>query len=118
MWILIYILFLHWWADFICQPRWIVENKTKDYRVLLVHVLVYGLILAIGLGGVLPRQQLLPFLAVVVSLHAVVDAATSKLIDYLRRQQWTQMFFTALGFDFFIHTACLVATAKWLIGGV
>jgi len=118
MWVLIYVLFLHWLADFVCQTRWMAENKSKSWSALAVHCLVYGLIFSLGLGWLLPIHQLLPFLGLNVALHFGVDAVTSRLTTYFWQKQWTYGFFATIGFDQLIHTCCLLWTANWFISGV
>ena len=46
--LIIWFLFLHWFADFFCQTDYIAINKGKDLRVLFIHSVTYFLVLWVG----------------------------------------------------------------------
>ena len=117
MWILVFILFMHWVADFLCQSRWMADNKSKSYVPLLVHCLVYTLVLSMGLGWLMPIPVLLPFLALNFGLHMATDAVTSRITRYFWERNWIHPFFAMIGFDQFLHVTSLIVTTHWFAGG-
>lgn len=43
----IFIMTIHFIADFILQSDWMAKNKSKSNKALLAHVSIYTLVLAI-----------------------------------------------------------------------
>jgi len=35
------VIALHFFGDFVCQPRWMAENKSSNSVALLLHVVAY-----------------------------------------------------------------------------
>lgn len=36
----------HWIADFLCQSDWMAQNKSKSWKVLLLHTLTYSTVVS------------------------------------------------------------------------
>jgi len=95
------IFFLHWFADWFCQPRFIANKKGKDIRYLALHVLIYTIIMSV-FGW--------KFAIVNGAIHFIVDFISSKITSHcFKNQQWWG-FFTTIGFDSYIHQITLLAT--------
>jgi hypothetical protein len=105
--IIIYLWFCHWVADFVCQSNWMAQNKSKNNKALIQHCLVYTLILEIMLFN--------PFYGIINGLiHFPVDYVTSRVNSKLWNEKKIHWFFVSVGFDQFIHFVTLILTAKWL----
>ncbi len=107
--ILIYLLFLHFIADFVCQTSWMAENKSKNILALSFHVLTYGLVLFLGTiyFGV---DKAFFFSLANFGLHLLVDFFTSKATSYLWKKGDVHNFFVVIGLDQLIHQICLILT--------
>ena len=105
--VLIWILFSHWVADFVCQSDWMAQNKSKSNEVLLVHIGVYGTVMSV--------MTLNPAFGTLNALiHMVVDYFTSRTSSKLYKDGKIHWFFVVIGFDQFIHTATLIYTWRLL----
>lgn len=105
------VLFVHWFADFVCQSNWMAQNKSKRWDALAWHVFIYTLVFAL-----LPLVDLVPWswLMINAGVHFIVDAITSRITAHLWRQQRTHEFFVVIGLDQFIHTLTLLLTLEIL----
>jgi hypothetical protein len=114
------ILALHWFADFVCQTRWMSEHKSKSMRALLAHTGIYTLANTSGwwatgiADNVYPDVIIIGFLNFI--FHTATDYFTSRLTARLWSQGKTQLFFTAVGFDQLLHYAQLFGTWYYLYG--
>lgn len=133
----IILFFAHWIADFVCQTRQMANNKSKSLYWLSAHVatytLVMGILLAYHFVPLVGLSAFIFFISLNGILHFAVDFSTSKLTGYFymktentkalkyetesemkRRDKKiavnSKMFFTTIGFDQWIHAACLVYT--------
>lgn len=106
----IYILFLHWIADFVCQTSWMAHNKSKNGQALGLHVLVYTLVMFFGLN-ILYRDiwYLLTYVAVNGFVHLYIDLVSSQITAYYKDVN-RHAFFACIGLDQFIHGATLLLT--------
>lgn len=99
------ILGIHFISDFILQPDWVAQNKSKNWRVLLLHIIVYSIpFLIFGWKYALINM----------GLHGVTDAITSRITSYLWKQEKRHWFFVVIGLDQYIHSVCLILTAQYL----
>lgn len=101
------ILFVHWIADFVCQSKWMAENKSKNAMALVTHTLVYTAIWFMWLTlpdyHLIPTGQMLTFLWLTWGIHTITDAFTSVVNAELWQQQKTRAFFNVIGFDQLLH---------------
>jgi hypothetical protein len=116
--VLIWLFFLHWFGDFRCQTRWMADNKSKNVFALMFHILVYGSVLAVGTVLLFPKSNMvhkdpwMAWLVVNMVLHMVTDAITSRITSRLWEEKNVKGFFDTIGFDQFIHAACLIGTTQ------
>lgn len=100
---LIWILFAHWVADFVCQSDYMAKGKSSSNLILGQHILVYTAVIAL--------MTLNPLFALVNgAIHFVVDYFTSRASSKLYKAGQIHWFFVVIGFDQFIHTATLLYT--------
>ena len=104
--IIILVLFLHWFGDFVLQSNDMAMNKSKSIKWLSIHCLVYTLTLCIC--GI-------PFAIVNGISHWCIDYCTSKITSKLWLDGDRHNFFVMIGFDQFLHVSILIVTAMWLI---
>lgn len=79
---IIYILFIHFIADFLCQSRKMGLNKGKSIKWLSYHVLVYTLVTMFGWGIYFGIPNVLLFFTLTFVTHFVTDYITSKASGY------------------------------------
>lgn len=96
---LLLIFWLHFFADYYLQPRFIANNKNKRFDVLLLHCIIYALCL-MPVGW--------KFATVSACLHFLTDAITSRLSHYYWDNKMERSFFLILGLDQTIHMSCLL----------
>lgn len=105
---IIYLLFLHWLADFVLQTDDMAKDKSKDNRVLGLHCVVYGSVFMIG--------TLNFYFALLLGLiHFPVDYVTSRLNSKLYKAGKNHEFFVSIGFDQWIHFATILLLGKALL---
>ena len=111
IWQLVALLAVHWVADFLCQTRWMAENKSKRIDALSAHVATYSLVLAMSavlLFG--PGRNVLWFILANAALHFATDFVTSRLTTKLWQNKNVFGFFAVIGFDQLLHQIALAAT--------
>lgn len=99
--IILTIVFLHWFADFILQSDWMAQNKSSSNKALGLHIIVYTIpLMYIG------------FLWAIVNgiLHFITDYVTSRITKKLWSNQQVHWFFVVIGLDQMIHYFCLFGT--------
>ena len=108
-WLLIYILTLHFIGDYILQSRWMGENKSKNYKALLVHGFVYMIILSLGMGLLFGFAGLLygVFNGVI---HTMIDAISSRLNSAAWKSGKIGRFWKIIGEDQYLHQVILIIT--------
>ena len=112
------ILFVHWFADFVCQTDWQATNKSKDNSALLQHTATYTfmwlpLILILGYQGT--DIKLLLFFPITFICHTITDYFTSRVNSKLWERKQVHSFFVSVGFDQFLHYAQLFITFYYLL---
>lgn len=113
--LLIYILFLHFLADFVFQSDEMAKGKSKSLKWLAEHIKVYAPVLNTGLllTGINPLK-IAAFVLLNAAVHFVIDAITSRVNSRLYAAGWIHEFFIGIGLDQFIHAATLLYTVKYL----
>jgi len=124
--IVLYLIFLHWVADFVIQTHWQASNKSKNWVALSSHVLTYTIAICVGLTLYMENRvglefrEFWPFLAtwtlVNGALHFVTDAITSRINTYLWNKGSVHNFFVSVGFDQVLHYFALIGTFFFLLG--
>jgi hypothetical protein len=105
--LVIWLLFAHWVADFVCQSNYIAQQKSKDVQALWIHCFVYGLVM-----GVLSWNFL--FGCLMILFHYPVDYVTSRINADLWQQKRVHGFFVSVGFDQFLHYVIVLVTWRCL----
>lgn len=114
---MVYVMLIHWVADFLCQSRWMAENKSSNLGALSAHVGTYTAVLGICC---LPLLGIVPGIAFALAngvLHFVVDFITSRITSYFYKQQNMHAFFATVGFDQYLHFVCLWVTFFYFSAG-
>jgi Protein of unknown function (DUF3307) len=107
--IYVYLLLVHWLADFVLQNNWMAINKSKSILALLEHSVVYmGSLYALTLGAHLGWAVLNG------CLHLLIDYVTSKINSKLWLDKRVHGFFVSVGFDQFLHVSILLLTWRML----
>jgi len=106
--LIIYLLFVHWLADFVWQTDYIAKNKSKSNKVLLLHCGIYSLFFAIGTLNIIYGLLL-------GLIHFPVDYFTSRLNSKLYQAGKNHEFFVSLGFDQWIHFVTILLLGKVLL---
>ena len=109
-------IFVHWVADFLCQTRWMANNKSKEITPLLTHTGLYTLIWIIPINFIFVSYKVMAlFLLVTFIFHTITDYITSKETSKAYKDKMEHKFFTLIGFDQFLHMAQLFLTYYFLI---
>ena len=121
--LILFIMLGHWIGDFVLQPRWMGENKSKHLSILLTHAATYGCFLFVWtllVTWTMGRFDRVYTLVMTASnfafmsmvLHGIVDAITSRITHWMWDKKRVWGFFTIIGLDQFIHFACLLWAAQ------
>lgn len=114
------IIFIHWFADFVLQTDWQAKNKSTDNRALFDHVMNYSsvwFLASIGYAYFANCWWMLGFAPITFACHFVTDYFTSRLNTKLHKAGKIHEFFVSIGFDQFLHYAQLLLTFKLLTSG-
>ena len=124
LWIILLILFAHWWADFVFQTNEMATNKSTDIGWLTTHVASYTFMMflwTIGIIGVycfinnstLPETFFLLFAMLLIFVaHWITDFFTSKITAKLWKEKKIHKFFVVIGFDQWLHAVQLLFIYK------
>jgi hypothetical protein len=107
---LLYILSLHFIADFILQSDRIAQNKGKDSNVLCEHVFIYFCVLLVGCSFLAGWKAALLYASVNALLHFATDFVTSRIAASYYKANDRHNFFVTIGADQLIHAWCLGLT--------
>lgn len=115
-WIVIYILFVHYVADFIFQTNWMALNKSKSNLALLSHVATYSVLLFVGLSLYFGLTSNV-FLLVLINgfAHFTTDYITSRMNAYFWTHEKRSYFWWTIGGDQFLHQSTLILLAILLL---
>lgn len=114
LYIVSYIMLIHWIADFICQTRWQAENKSRDLDALFGHVMTYSAVFLIAMLPILGLTGSILFTAITYITHVLTDFFTSRFNSWA----WThrpKLFWVGIGFDQYIHLVTLCATYLYIV---
>lgn len=113
-----FLIFTHWFADFVCQTDNMARNKSKSNKWLAKHILVYSAALsmfAIIAGFNVPGKFWISFVAINGLAHFVIDYFTSRISSKCWEKGEVHDFFVVIGFDQALHMATLIYTYNWLL---
>lgn len=119
---LIYLMFLHYIADFILQSRDMGKNKSNSIKYLLGHLLIIFTIFLAGMAIFFDRETCLRFTLSNTVIHGIIDLFIWKyyvvsvklrklrsLFGPLGFQFWDdKWFYSFIGFDQFLHYATII----------
>lgn len=110
-----YILFCHWLNDFVGQGYLfpsleIGKNKSKDFSILLTHILLYTMGMLLMLWPFMGTEAVMAYVPINVLSHFVIDYFTSKASSKAYADGNVRWFWSVIGFDQFLHVAILCAT--------
>jgi hypothetical protein len=105
---ILYLLFIHWIADFVCQPDVIAQNKSKDNLALFFHCVIYWAIFWFGTFNFI-------YAFLLALIHFPIDYITSRLNSKLYAEGKIHEFFISIGFDQWIHFATILLLGKALL---
>ena len=120
--ILLLYLFIHWYADFVCQTDKQAKSKSSNNLQLLAHTGIYGLIVTLfsyilywtNCFGAQYWYTPLIFGVIQFVTHTVVDWITSRINKKLWEYKLVHEFFVMVGFDQLIHYVILFSSLALL----
>jgi hypothetical protein len=117
--LIVFVLLVHFIADFICQTQWQAENKSKNDVALWNHIGSYTLVLHVSALVIASLTPMTWYMALIWSgvnglLHFGTDYITSRINSKLWAAGNVHNFFVGIGADQFIHAATLILTLRWL----
>jgi len=105
--LIIYLLFIHWIADFVFQSNYVAQNKSKSNKILLWHCCLYGLSFACFTNNIL-------YGLILSLIHFPVDYVTSRINSKLWAKGDMHSFFVSVGFDQYIHFVTIILVGNYL----
>lgn len=120
IYIIIWLLFVHWVADFVCQSeKWATTKKSNNHS-LIKHTLTYSYLFVAATIAFLPIKTLILFGFILFVSHTLIDYFTSKLVGkkFENKQLGSEIpnlgAFSIIGLDQFIHFVVLVISFYYL----
>jgi len=114
LYIIIGIIIIHWFSDFVLQTHWQAINKSKNNKALTMHVLSYStvwLLVANAYSIITGNFLMLAFFPIITFIcHWVTDYYTSRLNSKLWEKGDVHNFFVSVGFDQVLHYVQLFLT--------
>ncbi len=124
IWVVLAILAIHWFADFVLQTDKQAKGKSKNWHDLLSHTAIYSTIWIWGIAiiwrveGTFESDILfwysLLFALTTFICHTITDYFTSRLNSKLWEQGKVHLFFVSIGFDQLLHFVQLLLTYQLL----
>ena len=120
LYLIFYLLFVHWVADFVFQDEEWALNKSTSWNALMEHTSVYAGVLCIAFIPILWTSAIY-FAAVNFIWHTTIDFITSKIVKkrfenkYLGGSIPNLGAFTIIGFDQVLHYIILFATLQYFL---
>ena len=112
---IIYLLFVHWLADFVLQSDRIAKEKSSNNLMLFYHCLIYGTMFA---GATIMANYGVKGLwygLLIGLIHFPVDYVTSRLNSKFYKAGKNHEFFVSIGFDQWIHFVTIILLGKALL---
>lgn len=110
IWVIVTILLVHYFADFICQTSWQALNKSSSNEALVGHTSVYSAIWVVPAIILFTPVMAAVFVIATFWCHTITDYLTSRWVKKsFTKQDWHNGF-AKVGFDQILHYAQLFAT--------
>ena len=113
--LIIYLLFIHWIADFVLQTDRMAKEKSSNNLMLFYHCFMYAILFAgatimynYGTEGIL-------FGALLGLIHFPIDYITSRINKRLYKKGDIHNFFVSIGFDQLLHMITILLLGKVLL---
>ncbi len=122
IWYVLFILLVHWFADFVMQTEHMSKRKSSSNYYLTMHVTVYTFATIVMWALVFPFTSVhlsvlgvwLSFAAIFV-MHWVTDYFTSRWTSRLYKEENNHDFFVVIGFDQVLHYTQLLLTFNYIL---
>lgn len=111
------ILAIHWFADFVLQTDKQAKGKSKNWSDLLEHTFHYSIIWFFTIGFLIEHMEasgMLLFTLITFICHTITDYFTSRLNSKLWAEGKVHLFFVSIGFDQLLHFTQLLLTYQYL----
>ncbi len=122
IWAVIYILLVHWFADFILQTRHMATRKSTSNYYLTMHVAIYSFVSILLWeffflldGTKMSTFTIFTTFFVTFVTHWITDYITSRLSSKYFLAKKEKEFFNVIGFDQWIHALTLFLTYNYII---
>jgi hypothetical protein len=122
MWVFIYILLVHWIADFLLQTRHMATRKSESNYYLTLHVTIYSftsivlwVLFFLIIGIHMTTFTVFLSFAVTFATHWLTDYITSRQTSKFYKAENYKCFFDMVGFDQWIHALTLFLTYNYII---
>lgn len=119
----LFLVVIHWVADFLFQDEKWATNKSKNNKDLLSHTLTYSSILFISIyGWTYDYINSLIFFIITLILHTITDYISSRIVSYkFNKGEYGSKIpnlgaFSIIGIDQVLHYFQLVITYEILFG--
>lgn len=129
---IVYLLILHYIADFLLQSRDMGKNKSSDPFVLTHHLIIQFAVFVLGLAPIIQWEYAVVFSVLNAAVHGVIDWNIWNLYKMsvmlrLKRnkellggadhwQYWEDhWFYSTIGLDQLLHTSTIILLAGWLL---
>jgi hypothetical protein len=106
------LLFAHWVGDYVLQTNEMAYYKGRSLRWLTIHVAVYSIPIGAAAFILFRPGVILQFCDINFALHWATDFITSRLAYHYK--ETPRIYYPIIGFDQFIHGACLILTANYV----
>ena len=122
IWCFLFIVFVHWFADFVLQTHHMSVRKSSSNYYLTLHVTVYtfatvflwALTLPFMVEHVSFNGIWLSFIAI-FCMHWITDYFTSRWTNRLYKEERYYDFFTVIGLDQLSHYIQLSLTFNYIL---
>lgn len=126
--LIIFLIWIHFFADFILQTDHQAINKSKNYWVLADHCFSYSGVLLVfwalwcfhykGMSFAPALESASVFASVNFIAHFITDAVTSRVCRYLWEKEQRHKFFVVIGIDQALHMTVLVWSSFKILGAI
>ena len=122
IWVVLAILSIHWFADFVLQTDKQAKGKSKNMDDLIAHTTIYSIVFMVGICFLWGNGHSTYFYVtnsilfgiITYAIHTVQDYFTSRLNSKLWVAGKVHLFFVSVGFDQLLHFAQLLLTYQLL----